>query len=184
MSTRLNEAKAIRRGAITALIIITILMSGCSDPVGGVENNPLADFVGKTYKGEWEVFSILKENDHIILKISSEYSDTIGKVVALSQSEHGTVYLLECSTHSNYSPSQYPDFNEENPHSGCYLPVHVRSITGKTVEWATFASKTGAQGEGQYGSACFAAGSKEKATEYLDFSKWDDPYAYSTGTVQ
>ena len=91
---------------------------------------------------------------------------------------------MECSTHSNYSPSQYPDFNEENPHSGCYLPVYVRSITGQTVEWATFASKTGAQGEGQYGSACFAAGSKDKATEYLDFSKWDPPYGYSTGTAQ
>ncbi len=187
MSTRVNKAKALRRGAITALIIITILMSGCGNPVGGVENNPLADFVGKTYKGEWEAFSILKENDHIILKIGSGTDDTIGKVVALSQSEHGTVYLLECSQHKNWGAYQYPSYPSDptkEPHSGCYLPVYVRSITGETVEWAAFSSKTGAQGEGQYGSACFAAGSKDKATEYLDFSKWDAPYAYSTGTAQ
>ena len=182
MSTNLNKAKALRRGAITALIIITILMSGCSDPVGGVENNPLADFVGKTYKGEGAAFSILKENDHIILKISSEYDDTIGKVVALSQSEHGTVYLLECSQHKNWGAYQYPSYPSDptkEPHSGCYLSVHVRSISANSVEWATFYTKV----EGK-DTACFAAGSKDKATEYLDFSKWDPPYTYSTGTVQ
>ena len=182
MSKRLNEAKALRRGAITALIIITILMSGCSDPVGGVENNPLADFVGKSYKGEWEAFSISKENDHIILKIGSGTDDTIGKVVAFSQSEHGTVYLLECSQHKNWSAYQYPSYPSDptkEPHSGCYLPVHVRYISANSVEWATFYTKV----EGK-DTACFAAGSKDKATEYLDFSKWDPPYGYSTGTVQ
>ncbi len=180
MSKRLNEAKALRRGAITALIIITILMSGCSDPVGGVENNPLADFVGKTYKGKWEAFSISKENDHIILKIGSGTDDTIGKVVAFSQSEHGTVYLLECSQHKNWGAYQYPSDPTKEPHSGCYLPVHVRSISANSVEWVTFYTKVESKD-----TACFAAGSKDKATEYLDFSKWDPPYyGYSTGTVQ
>ena len=183
MSKRLNEAKALRRGAITALIIITILMSGCGNPVGGVENNPLADFVGKTYKEEWGAFSILKENDHIILKIGPGTDDTIGKVVALSQAEHGTVYLLECSQHKNwYASYQYPSYlydPTKEPHAGCYLSVHVRSISANSVEWATFYTKV----EGK-DTACFAAGSKDKATEYLDFSKWDPPYGYSTGTVQ
>lgn len=183
MSTRVNKAKAVRRGAITALIIITILMSGCGNPVGGVENNPLADFVGKTYKGQYGELFAVAAPDTIKLGFGTDYS-TEGKIVSSTSTDAGTVYLLKCSTHSNYSPSQYPDFNEENPHSGCYLPVYVRSITGETVEWAAFSSKTGAQGEGQYGSACFAAGSKDKATEYLDFSKWDAPSAYSTGTVQ
>ena len=183
MSTRVNKAKAIRRGAITALIIITILMSGCGNPVGGVENNPLADFVGKSYKSQYDELFAVAAQDTIKLGFGTDYS-TEGKIIASTSTGVGTVYLLKCSTHSNYSPSQYPDFNEENPHSGCYLPVHVRSITGETVEWAAFSSKTGAQGEGQYGSACFAAGSKDKATEYLDFSKWDPPYGYSTGTAQ
>ncbi|MBQ8384335.1 MAG: hypothetical protein IJX45_03785 [Spirochaetaceae bacterium] len=182
MSKRLNEAKAVRRGAITALIIITILMSGCGNPVGGVENNSVADFVGKSYKGKWEAFSISKENDHITLKIGSGTDDTIGKVVALSQSEHGTVYLLECSQHKNWGAYQYPSYPSDptkEPHSGCYLPVYVRSITGETVEWTTFYTKV----EGK-DTACFAAGSKDKATEYLDFSKWDAPSAYSTGTAK
>lgn len=183
MSKRLNEAKALRRGAITALIIITILMSGCSDPVGGAENNPLADFVGKTYKSQQNELFTVAAQDTIKLGFGTDYS-TEGKIVASKSTDAGTVYLLECSTHSNYSPSQYPDFNEENPHSGCYLPVYVRSITGETVEWAAFSSKTGAQGEGQYGSACFATGSKDKATEYLDLTQWNPQPMTSTGTVQ
>lgn len=183
MSTNLNKAKALRRGAITALIIITILMSGCGNPVGGVENNPLADFVGKSYKSQHDELFTVAAPDTIKLGFGTDYS-TEGKIVASKSTDAGTVYLLECSTHSNYSPSQYPDFNEENPHSGCYLPVYVRSITGETVEWAAFSSKTGAQGEGQYGSACFAAGSKDKATEYLDLTQWNPQPMTSTGTAQ
>ena len=183
MSTRVNKAKAVRRGAITALIIITILMSGCGNPVGGVENNPLADFVGKTYKGQYgELFTVAAQ-DTIKLGFGTDYS-TEGKIVASKSTDAGTVYLLECSTHSNYSSAQYPNFNETNPHSGCYLPVYVRSITGETVEWAAFSSKTGAQGEGQYGSACFTAGSKDKATEYLDLTQWNPQPMTSTGTAQ
>lgn len=183
MSTRVNKAKAVRRGAITALIIITILMSGCGNPVGGVENNPLADFVGKSYKSQYDELFAVAAQDTIKLGFRTDYS-TEGKIIASTSTGVGTVYLLKCSTHSNYSPSQYPDFNEENPHSGCYLPVYVRSITGETVEWAAFSSKTGAQGEGQYGSACFAAGSKDKATEYLDLTQWNPQPTTSTGTAQ
>ena len=184
MSKRLNEAKAIWRGAITALIIITILMSGCGNPVGGVENNPLADFVGKTYKSRQynELFTVAAPHT-IKLGYGTDYN-TEGKIVASKSTDAGTVYLLECSTHSN-SPSaaQYPNFNETNPHSGCYLPVYVRSITGETVEWAAFFSKTGAQGEDR-SAACFAAGSKDKATEYLDLTQWNPQPTTSTGTVQ
>ena len=178
MSKRLNEAKALRRGAITALIIITILMTGCSDPVGGVENNPLADFVGKSYKSKHNELFTIAAPDTIKLGFGTDYS-TEGKIVASKSTDAGTVYLLECSTHSNYSPSQYPDFNEENPHSGCYLPVYVRSITGEAVEWAAFYTKV----EGK-DTACFAAGSKDKATKYLDLTQWNPQPTTSTGTVQ
>lgn len=183
MSKRVNEAKALRRGAITALIIITILMSGCGNPVGGVENNSVADFVGKSYKSQYDELFTIAAPDTIKLGYGTDYN-TEGKIVASKSTDAGTVYLLKCSTHSNYSSAQYPNFNETNPHSGCYLPVYVRSITGKTVEWATFASKTEAQGEGPYGSACFAAGSKEKATEYLDLTQWNPQPMTSTGTAQ
>ena len=182
MSTRVNKAKAVRRGAITALIIITILMSGCSDPVGGVENNPLADFVGKTYKSQYNELFTIAAPDTIKLGYGTDYN-TEGKIVASKSTDAGTVYLLECSTHSNSPSAQYPNFNEENPHSGCYLPVYVRSITGETVEWGAFFSQTGAQGEGR-SAACFAAGSKDKATEYLDLTQWNPQPMTSTGTAQ
>ena len=114
MSKRLNEAKALRRGAITALIIITILMSGCGNPVGGVENNSVADFVGKSYKSQYDELFTIAAPDTIKLGYGTDYN-TEGKIVASKSTDAGTVYLLKCSTHSNYSPSQYPDFNEENP---------------------------------------------------------------------
>ena len=178
MSTNLNKAKAVRRGAITALIIITILMSGCGNPVGGVENNPLADFVGKTYKSQYNELFAVAAPDTIKLDFGTDYS-TEGKIVASKSTDAGTVYLLECSTHSNHSPAQYPNFDETKPHSGCYLPVHVRSISANSVEWATFYTKVESKD-----TACFAAGSKDKATEYLDLTQWNPQPTTSTGTVQ
>lgn len=181
MSKRLNEAKALRRGAITALIIITILMSGCGNPVGGVENNPLADFVGKTYKNQQKELFTVAAQDTIKLGYETDYH-TEGKIIASTSTGVGTVYLLECSQHKNWGAYQYPSYPSDptkEPHSGCYLPVHVRSISANSVEWATFYTKV----EGK-DTTCFAAGSKDKATEYLDFSKWDAPSAYSTGTAQ
>lgn len=175
-------ASILQKGACVWLVTLTLSLWSCDNPVGGTENNPLADFAGKTYKGEWETFSISKENDHIILKIGSEPDDTIGKVVDSSQAEQGTVYLLECSQHKNWEAYQYPSYpsdTTQEPHSSCYLPVHIRSISANSVEWATFYTKV----EGK-DTTCFAASSKERATEYLDFSKWDAPYAYSTGTAQ
>ena len=178
MSTNLNKAKAVRRGAITALIIITILMSGCGNPVGGVENNPLADFVGKTYKSQYDELFTVAAPDTIKLGYGTDYN-TEGKIVASKSTDAGTVYLLECSTHSNHSPAQYPNFDETKPHSGCYLPVHVRSISANSVEWATFYTKVESKD-----TACFAAGSKDKATEYLDLTQWNPQPTTSTGTVQ
>ena len=178
MSKRLNEAKALRRGAITALIIITILMSGCGNPVGGVENNSVADFVGKSYKSQYDELFTIAAPDTIKLGFGTDYS-TEGKIVASKSTDAGTVYLLKCSTHSNYSSAQYPNFNETNPHSGCYLPVYVRSISANSVEWATFYTKL----EGK-DTTCFAAGSKDKATEYLDLTQWNPQPMTSTGTVQ
>lgn len=176
-------ASILQKGACIWLVTLTLSLWSCDNPVGGTENNPLADFAGKTYKSQYGELFFVSAADTVKLGFGTEYN-TEGKIVASKSTDAGTVYLLECSNHSNYSPSQYPDFNETNPHSGCYLPLYVRSITGEAVEWSQFASKTGAQGEGQYGSACFAAGSKEKAMEYLDLTKWNPQPTTSTGTAQ
>lgn len=171
-------ASILQKGACVWLVTLTLSLWSCDNPVGGTENNPLADFAGKTYKSQYGELFFVSAADTVKLGFETEYN-TEGKIVASKSTDSGTVYLLECSSHSNYSPSQYPDFNETNPHSSCYLPVHIRSISANSVEWATFYTKV----EGK-DTTCFAASSKERATEYLDFSKWDAPYAYSTGTAQ
>ncbi len=178
-----KTARLLQGVALGLIIIATILFAGCENPVGGAENNPLADFVGKVYKavyegGYTETFSISQDNTgNIFLTIN----DITGKIIESKTADTGTVYLLECSNHSNYSPSQYPNFTEENPHTGCYLPLYVLSITSTTVEWATFWTSVDTKK-----TACFDSNSDylPKAKEYLDFSKWDEPYSYSTGIAQ
>ncbi len=178
MSMHNKKTARLLQGVVLGLIIIaTILFAGCENPVGGAENNPLADFAGKTYKSEYrELFSVTTNT----VKLGFEDSyNTEGKIVESRTTPEGTVYLLECSNHSNHSPSQYPNFTEENPHTGCYLPLYVLSITSTTVEWATFYTSVNNKQ-----TACFSSNSLDKAKEYLDFSKWDPLKGWSTATAQ
>ena len=92
MSTNLNKTKATRRGAIIALVI-TILMTGCSDPVGGVENNPLADFVGKTYKSQYGELFTIAATDTIKLGYGTDYNTTY----------YAPIHLVRCSLSYQYS---------------------------------------------------------------------------------
>lgn len=173
-----KTARLLQGVALGLIIIATILFAGCENPVGGAENNPLADFAGKTYKSEYrELFSVTTNT----VKLGFEDSyNTEGKIVESRTTPEGTVYLLECSNHSNYSPSQYPNFTEENPHTGCYLPLYVLSITSTTVEWATFYTSVNNKQ-----TACFSSNSLDNAQEYLDFSQWDPlTYGCSTGIAQ
>lgn len=182
MSMYNKKTARLLQGVVLGLIIISAtLFLGCENPVGGAVNNPLADFEGKVYKavyegGYTETFSISQDNTgNIFLTIN----DITGKIIESKTADTGTVYLLECSNHSNYSPSQYPNFTEENPHTGCYLPLYVLSITSTTVEWATFYTSVNNKP-----TACFSSNSLDKAKEYLDFSKWDPLAGWSTATAQ
>lgn len=164
---------------LLCLVVLSLILWSCGSPVGGTSSNPIEFFVGKVYKGQWENFSISRDGENIILKIGSGQDDTVGKIVSSKAASHGTVYLLECRSHKNWSHYQYPDYNEQNPHSGCLTLVHVRSIDGEHVEWATFYTKVSGKD-----TSCFASTKKSTAEEYLDFNKWDPPYAYSTGSAQ
>lgn len=190
MSMYNKKTARLLQGVTLGLIIIaTILFAGCENPVGGVVNNPLADFAGKTYKGEseYDTFSISQDNTgNIILTIGSGNDGTIGQVVASKSASQGFVYLLKCSQHKNWGAYQYPDYPdyyndepEKEPHTDCYHLVHVRSSSATSIEWATFYTSV----DGKL-TTCFAFNSLNKAKEYLDFSKWDEPYAYSTGIAQ
>lgn len=178
----MNKKRAKTFVLAVALCGLLISILGCENtttsPIGGAENRPITDFVGKTYKGEWESFSVTKEGDSIVLTIGAEPYQTKGKSIDSKFATTGTVYLLECSHHNNYDNYQYPDYDTKGNHSGCFHPVYIRSINDKTVEWATFYTSV----EGKP-TACFSLNSKAKAQEYLDFTKWDPPTAYSTGTV-
>ena len=178
MSIHNKKTARLLQGVALGLIIISAtLFLGCENPVGGAENNPLADFAGKTYKSEYgELFSVTTNT--VKLGFGDSYN-TEGKIVESRTTPEGTVYLLECSSHINFSPSQYPDYNEKNSHTDCYHLVHVRSSSTQSVEWATFYTSVDTKP-----TACFNSNSLFKAKEYLDFSKWDEPYSYSTGIAQ
>lgn len=182
MSIHNKKTARLLQGVALGLIIISAtLFLGCENPVGGAEQNPIEELVGKEYKDNTygALFSILKEGADILVSITSPYDNTQGKIIESKTADTGTVYLLECSNHSNYSPSQYPNFTEENPHTGCYLPLYVLSITSTTVEWATFYTSVNNKQ-----TACFSSNSLDKAKEYLDFSKWDPLKGWSTATAQ
>lgn len=181
MSMHNKKTARLLQGVVLGLIIIaTILFAGCENPVGGAENNPLADFAGKTYKSEYgELFSVTTNT------VKLGFGE--GKIVESRTTPEGTVYLLECSSHINFSPSQYPDYEDKAniPHKDCYTLLYIQSITSKNVTWAQFASVTGKEppSQTQYDAvtACFS--NKADAEEYLDLNKWTSVWT-SEATAQ
>ncbi len=186
MSMHNKKTARLLQGVVLGLIIIsTVLLLGCENPVGGIENNPLADFAGKVYKSEWnELFSVTTNT--VKLGFGDSYN-TEAKIVESRTTPEGTVYLLECSTHSNSTPSQYPDYEDKAniPHKDCYTLLYIQSITSKNVTWAQFASVTGkeppSQTEYDAVTACFS--NKVDAEEYLDLNKWTSVWT-SEATAQ
>ena len=184
MSIHNKKTARLLQGVVLGLIIISAtLFLGCETPVGGAEQNPIEELVGKKYKGdsEYDTFSISQDDTgNIILTIGSGTDDTIGQVVESKSASQGFVYLLKCSQHKNWGAYQYPNYpTNEEPHENCYHLVHVRSSSTQSVEWATFYTSVDTKP-----TACFDSNSLFKAKEYLDFSKWDEPYSYSTGIAQ
>ena len=182
MSIHNKKTARLLQGVALGLIIISAtLLLGCENPVGGIEQKPIEELIGRVYKGDWETFSISQDNTgNIILTIGSGTDDTIGQVVESKSASQGFVYLLKCSQHKNWGAYQYPNYptNEES-HENCYHLVHVRSSSTQSVEWATFYTSVDTKP-----TACFNSNSLPKAKEYLDFSKWDKTYSYSTGIAQ
>ena len=183
-----KTARLLQGVALGLIIISTSLLLGCENPVGGIEQKPIEELVGKKYKDTYgTLFSISKEGTDILISITSDYDNTQGKIISSKNTTEGTVYLLECSSHSNYTPSQYPDYEDEAniPHKDCYTLLYIQSITSKNVTWAQFASVTGkeppSQTEYDAVTACFS--NKADAEEYLDLNKWTSVWT-SEATAQ
>lgn len=196
MSIHNKKTARLLQGVALGLIIISAtLLLGCETPVGGIEQKPIEELVGKVYKSRWNELFYISSADTI--EIGYQYEDeeknikkvfeSKGKIIDRTTTEKGTVYLLQCSNHTNYGPNQYPGYNtgsQENPHihSDCYTLVYVRSSSTQSVEWATFNTSVDTKK-----TACFDSNSDSlpKAKEYLDFNKWDPlTYGCSTGIAQ
>jgi len=172
---------------LTKILNISILgflflLFGCTQQpaIEGIENNPLSDFVGNNYKSEFdEILSISKENNSLIITYDGtgngfDSTDTKCEVIKYNETENGTLYLVKCTNHSNWSPSQYPNYAEENPHENCYTILCIRSISKTTCEWAFLYSQVDGKG-----TSCFS--SSDYAEEFLDFSKSSWTY-FSSGS--
>ena len=73
------------------------------------------------------------ENFTEIFEITSEgkakYVDTQGNIVALlvpPDEYSGIIIIIKSDNHYNYGNNQYPYYNEENPHSGCYTGFYLK----------------------------------------------------------
>lgn len=185
MSMHNKKTARLLQGVVLGLIIISAtLFLGCENPVGGAEQNPIEELVGKVYKSEWDELFYISSADTIELGYQyEEGADNIikvfnskGKIIDRTTTEKGTVYLLKSIEHSNSTPSQYPEYEDKAniPHKDCYTLLYIQSITSKNVTWAQFASVTGKEppSQTQYDAvtACFS--NKADAEEYLDLNKW------------
>ncbi len=73
------------------------------------------------------------ENFTEIFEITSEgkakYGDTPGNIVALlvpPDEYSGIIIIIKSDEHKNWGNYQYPSYNEENPHSGCYTGFYLK----------------------------------------------------------
>lgn len=152
------------------LCICLIFFVGCelptSAPIGGESVASLSDFVGYSYISEYgEEFNIVSIDSSVLLTIGMTGFQTEAKVIEAKVDEkHGTFYLLQCLTHSNWQCAQYPDYAEENPHNDCYTVLYVPSISAEAVSWATFYLTIE-----EKGTACFK--NKTDAQKYMYYDK-------------
>ena len=88
--------------------------------------------VDKEYKltydsGYTEIFEITSEG-------KVKYGDTLGNIVALlvpPDEYSGIIIIIKSDEHKNWvtkeNPNyQYPNYNEENPHFGCYMGFYLK----------------------------------------------------------
>lgn len=85
--------------------------------------------VDKEYKltTKWgtEIFEITSEGK---AKYGG-YVDTPGNIVALlvpPDEYSGIIIIIKSDNHYNYKNYQYPSYEEENPHSGCYTGFYLK----------------------------------------------------------
>ena len=69
-----------------------------------------------------EIFEITSEG-------KAKYGETPGNIVALlvpPDEYSGIIIIIKSDEHKNWGNYQYPSYNEENPHSGCYTGFYLK----------------------------------------------------------
>lgn len=81
---------------------------------------------------------------------ASDYGSTAGTLCCAFQPTgyEGTMIFIKTSTHTNYGHYQYPDYDEENPHSGCYTAFYLSDISATSVTFASAVFHTTTETEG------------------------------------
>ena len=86
-----KTARLLQGVALGLIIISTVLLLGCENPVGGIEQKPIEELVGKKYKDTYgTLFSISKEGTDILVSITSTYDNTQGKIIESKTADIGT----------------------------------------------------------------------------------------------
>lgn len=82
--------------------------------------------VDKEYKFTTEYGT---ESFEITSEGKAKYGDTPGNIVALlvpPDEYSGIIIIIKSDKHKNWGNYQYPSYNEENPHSGCYTGFYLK----------------------------------------------------------
>ena len=72
--------------------------------------------------GYTEIFEIKSEG-------KVKYGDTPGNIVALlvpPDEYSGIIIIIKSDNHYNYENYRYPNYDEANPHSGCYTGFYLK----------------------------------------------------------
>ena len=60
----------------------------------------------------------------------------------------GIMIIIKMTSHTNYGHYQYPNYDEENPHSICYTAIYIKDISASSVTFASMVCHPSAETEG------------------------------------
>ena len=84
-----------------------------------------------------ETFQIMTDGK---AEYGNPWESTPGNIVALlvpPDEYSGIIIIIKSDTHSNWGKYQYPDYNENNPHSGCYTGFYLKDNGSSFYEAGT-----------------------------------------------
>ena len=120
----------------TAANIVEIPASSCVQYLAS--NTTLALDQTYTYASDYgsETFTVTSNGT---VTYASDYGSTKGTLCCAFQPTgyNGTMIFIKTSTHTNYAHYQYPDYDEDNPHSGCYTAFYLSDISSTSVTFAS-----------------------------------------------